>query len=719
MELDFVEMESSLKKRILYLEHYKLAARSRLALIQGKLDASVSQDDYLATQSELESLREDHLVTLRREVEARMTSLKSLDRSREVKAIKLVVTHLKSEIEGSRGAVLSLQSELEHQKQATQKALKAVKSSAELSSIISEMAKYRGEASRLEVLMIESNKRSELLADRVKEISEENDKLSEQLLEMQKREELAVTKESQSRKMALDMQLKYGGGLTTEEASQLNKKLEHLQKELEETKRDALRHKELADIATVQAQTLSNFKQQHLEELRELKEYCSRLESRSEDELLIGRLQRLLMSTRASYKAFIRKYQFTRENIRKRELGMRILETRLDEREKTVISIQDSHRLEINSLKKALRNMKNTVFVGGELSSTASKSHQSGKKNNYRKKSIASVTGAFVPIGQNLVDMSEKVNDLAEMAEDAVVRASEVEDKCRTLEGSVEDLEEVKLQLEQQAKDLEAVLNEKTKQKNIAARLIALSEELRTSRLSNLQQRRQIQMLRQEKKHLQTLFSNIEADVVELEEDKTRAETKSLIFDIEDESEMAKLSRDFNEERNFLKLLSSDAEHFIDEKDKVRGGNKSTNNKKDKLSIQVDGIDEQEDSLFETMKENITPEVLLDRVKSINTELNQSRRELSSQKLQSNNLMNQMANLQELLREKDGNISYYEKVLQEEGIAALILNQDGVGNNRNRFDQPGNGRQYKMLKEDQEKIQEAASATIGSLRALH
>ena len=103
--------------------------------------------------------------------------------------------------------------------------------------------------------------------------------------------------------------------------------------------------------------------------------------------------------------------------------------------------------------------MKNTVFVGGELSSSASKSHQSGKKNNYREKSIASVTGAFVPIGQNLFDMSEKVNDLAEMAEDAVVRASEVEDKCRTLEGSVE---EVKLQLEQQAKDLEAVLNKKT-----------------------------------------------------------------------------------------------------------------------------------------------------------------------------------------------------------------------------------------------------------------
>ena len=39
---------------------------------------------------------------------------------------------------------------------------------------------------------------------------------------------------------------------------------------------------------------ISNFKQQHLEELRELKEYCSRLESRSEDEL----------STRASYKAW-------------------------------------------------------------------------------------------------------------------------------------------------------------------------------------------------------------------------------------------------------------------------------------------------------------------------------------------------------------------------------------------------------------------------------
>ena len=52
----------------------------------------------------------------------------------------------------------------------------------------------------------------------------------------------------------------------------------------------------------------------------------------SEDELLIGRLQRQLMSMKASYRAFVKKYQFTRENIRKRELAMRILESRLDER---------------------------------------------------------------------------------------------------------------------------------------------------------------------------------------------------------------------------------------------------------------------------------------------------------------------------------------------------------------------------------------------------
>ena len=40
------------------------------------------------------------------------------------------------------------------------------------------------------------------------------------------------------------------------------------------------------------------------------------MESRTDDDLLIGKMQRQLMSTKASYKLFSRKYQLLRGNMR-------------------------------------------------------------------------------------------------------------------------------------------------------------------------------------------------------------------------------------------------------------------------------------------------------------------------------------------------------------------------------------------------------------------
>lgn len=46
-ERDFAEMESVLKKRILYLEQYKAAVGGKMGRLQGRLDLSVPQEDYL------------------------------------------------------------------------------------------------------------------------------------------------------------------------------------------------------------------------------------------------------------------------------------------------------------------------------------------------------------------------------------------------------------------------------------------------------------------------------------------------------------------------------------------------------------------------------------------------------------------------------------------------------------------------------------------------
>lgn len=116
-----------LKKRIVYLEQYKLAMGSRLALLQGKLDLSVPQAEFSAMQAELDLLREEHLNTLRREVEIRSASLSGREQLRELSSVKQQLMLLTADFEQAKATAASLRLELEHQKELTDRALKVEK----------------------------------------------------------------------------------------------------------------------------------------------------------------------------------------------------------------------------------------------------------------------------------------------------------------------------------------------------------------------------------------------------------------------------------------------------------------------------------------------------------------------------------------------------------------------------------------------------------------
>ena len=80
-------------------------------------------------------------------------------------------------------------------------------------------------------------------------------------------------------------------------------------------------------------QALTMLRKDRETELEELRRHASDLESRSDDDMIIGRLQRMLMSTKATYRAFARKHEIARSNLRRKEAMVRALEIRLDERE--------------------------------------------------------------------------------------------------------------------------------------------------------------------------------------------------------------------------------------------------------------------------------------------------------------------------------------------------------------------------------------------------
>ena len=721
LETDFVEMEASLKRRILYLEQYKLAAGSRIGHLQVKVDASVPQSDYLVLQMEIDVLREDHLNTLRREVEARMASLKALDHATELRSARIINSRLQSDLDASQASIRSKDSELLHQKELTARALNAAKSSLEVSQLVSELARFRGEASRLEVELMASNRRAELLGEKLQDILREFETSERRVKELERREIDLNSKESAARRQALEMQLLFDGGLTRSSAEELKLRLEKQERQLLESAREVARHKEIAEIASQQAQSLSSFKKQYQDEIVELREYCVRLESRSDDELLIGRLQRQLMSTKTTYKAFVRKYHFARENMRKRELALRVLENRLDEQDTTVMKAQESFRLEVSALKKALYNLKNSVFENQEFRDKRlllkGADRERRKAATDKTSSLARSGFSAISLGEKLVDVSSKVDELASQAEDAVSRAAQSEAECRLMKDKVDCLSAERAILERTTVDLEALLKGKSKQQAIAARLIALSEDIRVSKIANLQQRRQIQVLREEKRHLHSVISNIEADVMELEESKVESETKHILYDIHDKAGLGSSAEENFASRllNFSQLKKEDHTESSDRSipppqtgpPRAAPGDKAEQ-LGSKLTLDIDAITGGEEPTAITL----TSDDLYRKLKAANDSASEARREASEVKLKNGSLMNQIASLESHLQEKDGQIQYYEHVLNDEGLPGVMLRNPS--NRARTLQQPAS----RMMRDEQEQLQEAASATIGSLRSL-
>lgn len=129
------------------------------------------------------------------------------------------------------------------------------------------------------------------------------------------------------------------------------------------------------------------------------------------------------MSTTTSYRAFTRKYQQAREAMRRRELGMRVLEGRLDEQDRAVMKTQEANRLEVSALKKALLNLKNTVFESSDTHQPVTKDSSAAAKDDKKKSKIRTLAKsgfATVTVGSKLIDISQKVDTLAGQATDAV-----------------------------------------------------------------------------------------------------------------------------------------------------------------------------------------------------------------------------------------------------------------------------------------------------------
>lgn len=728
---DFVEMEGALKERILFLEHFKETATMQLTRLQAKLDNTVPADDFQSALTELASLREDHLHALRRQAEHQSASLAALDAAREVRSLRLVLAEAKHETERLRASNHALQTQLGAQKDATTRIATAAQSSAEVAALVSELATCKGEASRLDFELLAQHRRVESLTDSLTEVLTETEALSKRVAELTAREEQFTAQESAARHALVALQLRYErGGLTRDEAQAMQARLEAAEEARRRAEDEATKQRALAEIASAQATQARHVQTSFEAEVRELREYAARLESRGDDDVLIGRLQRELLATKASYRAFARKYQVAREGMRRREIALRRTEGALlgetHARQHDVGRYQQS----LSALAAAMETLKSSVLqidflpsLASSSSSTAAiptkehhqsqsqppKQSQQSQPPQHLGQSYKRTSYVTFPVGAKVAEVSTKLDQLAVQAQEAVARATEKDHEARRWQHDCEALSVEKAALLRRLQDLDAVLiapsstsssssstsrhqshqPQQQQQAAIAARIIALSEENRVAKVAQLTARRQIAQLRDEMKHLRGTIATLEGEVVALERAKVEADAQLLRQQHHHQHHQTEKTT-----TSFLHPLfdndvdgdgdGHDGDHFLDplaiipfftsaastsaSASATTTATATATEKAESVRLSIDTDHLQESDTDAHIEDAHHPRRRIDPLRD---ELHRSAAALAARE-------EDCAEALRLVEEKDAQLAYYEKLLREQGMAGLLLRPGGV-----------------------------------------
>jgi len=519
-ENNLIEAEEHTRKRILYLEQYKAHSIQLTERLQRQLDKSVPEAEHNKSQRELEMLREDYLDLLHKEADVRLRLTEQKELPRKVKRYQHKADELELALTRANSNCAAISEELEHQKMLTAMASSS-NHNQDINTLVQEAARFRGEAARLELEFKSADATVKKLTQRTMEISSENDSLRERLRISDSHERHGRSLAEAARRKLLEIQAKYDKGLTAAEATELLEKQEFLMSRVESVTREVEKYRELADLASSQAASLEGQKSDHVQELMELQERCAEKESNTDDDAIIGRLQRQLLVAKQGYKDSMRKIENYKSNLRKKEAMSRMFEQRLDKREEALHKAREESRTQISSLKSALKEL---AASGGDAVASLAIASQ-----DMAGIAAAASTNKNQSILEKAKILSAKVASITEASEKREEEFNECDEMRRRLESQVAELNTEKEVLEQLVADVQTAAATDVKSAVVAKRLIGLSEELRSNKLAALQARRNVQSLREEKRHLEGIISRHEDSIEMLEEAKAEAETKSLL----------------------------------------------------------------------------------------------------------------------------------------------------------------------------------------------
>jgi len=279
------------------------------------------------------------------------------------------------------------------------------------------------------------------------------------------------------------LQDKFQGGASRCERKMLEDRIEELENLFQSLKLELERYKELTEIANTQVQSYANAANAKQTQYAHFQEQLLQVNSRTDDDAIIGKLQHELVTTKVSYQLFVRKFEMSKVALRRQELTIRKLELTLDERNRMLHESREASRARILTLEGVLEHF--------------------GVSPNDDKMDEFSL--------QSMERLSETIANLglaAEQSEEALRRS---EATRRNLELEIATQKVLVDSANTMVKDLNGT-------KPLADRLLQLNDELKLCQLQSMRQKRELQVLREEKQYVDKLRDKDEEHIRRLEE---------------------------------------------------------------------------------------------------------------------------------------------------------------------------------------------------------
>uniref|UniRef100_A0A7S2SL22 Centrosomal protein of 290kDa coiled-coil region domain-containing protein n=1 Tax=Mucochytrium quahogii TaxID=96639 RepID=A0A7S2SL22_9STRA len=511
LQQEMIQAETALRERVLYLEEWKSGAQFQLDNLEQRMTDAVPRETHELVVRRLSTIKHKYRQLLNREAQIR-------SKTSGAQALRRRVHELESELEIVRVDCLKAKQEANTAReqvewvrnQQSASTTEPGSSLQQVDELVQQVAKFKGEALEKEIVLASALKKAQILEKRVVECTKDLDEETTRanLAELSLESSRDITNKIEQE--LIEMRDNYHGGANRAERKVMEERIQELEGMYQSLLRDNTRFRELADIASSQVCAFEMIQQAKEHEMESLRKQLWEANSRSDDDAIIGKLQHELTTTKVSYQMFVRKFEMAKVSIRRGELELRKVETQLDEKDRILRQTREEARARILSLEGALEQL------GG---STAN-----DQLVNSNPLSEFSMTGL-----ERLSETIAKLGEAAEHSEESLRRSEaarrnlekEIEAQRLELNGTKSILDDFKkFALAPDEGDVPSLVE----QRDLGKRLLQLSDELKTAKIESMRQKRELQLLREEKQHMEKLREKDDEHMARLEESIANAE---------------------------------------------------------------------------------------------------------------------------------------------------------------------------------------------------